>query len=292
MIAQVSLTPTESKKLIAKAVANMKEVKNAVHNGLLVLHPSSSTYFIVEEITGTKPNTNAWVCGVVSPRGTCHELGVRLADMAVSRPFTIDPGAFPHSWVIREGKMSAGEELTKILEQMGPDDFYIKGVNAIDPQGNVGVLVGSPVEGGSIGRALSAQRKRGFNIIWPVGLEKLIPLSIQEAAKEARRANLDYAMGMPASLLPCPGGIKIDEMDAITSLSGASAIPISAGGLGGAEGAITLIIKGDDESVKKAIQYVEQSKGAQLPQVRLSNCSGCAANNILCKYNLESKHWV
>lgn len=43
MLAQVSLTPTESKKLIAKAVAEMDVVKKAANQGIVALHPSSST---------------------------------------------------------------------------------------------------------------------------------------------------------------------------------------------------------------------------------------------------------
>lgn len=55
MLAQVVLTPAESKKLIAKAVAKLDVVKQAAADGMIVLHPSSSTYFIFEELTGVKP---------------------------------------------------------------------------------------------------------------------------------------------------------------------------------------------------------------------------------------------
>ncbi len=291
MLAQVLLTPAESKKLIAKAIAGMDGVKKALKKGLIVLHPSSSSHFVVEEILGFKPPTEAWVCGVASPRGMCFEVGVFLATQKFAAAVTSDPGTFPHSWVIKDGKFSAGEALSSLLEQMGPGDFYIKGVNAVDPQGNVGVLVGNLVEGGTIGRVMSAQRKNGFQIIWPVGMEKLIPISIQQAVQEVKKSAIDYSMGMPAGLFPCTGGRKIDEMEAINILSGAEAVPISAGGLGGAEGAITLMIKGDEASVKKAISFVEQSKGAISPRVRLANCGQCIANGITCK-NMDKKPWV
>jgi len=51
MLAQISLIPAESKKLIAKAVARMEPVQRAIREGIVVLHPSSSTYFVVQEIT-------------------------------------------------------------------------------------------------------------------------------------------------------------------------------------------------------------------------------------------------
>jgi hypothetical protein len=78
MLAQIVLTPAESKKLIAKAVARLEAVQQAAKNGIVALHPSSSTYFIVEEITGLKPKTNYWVCGVVTPRGMCVEMAMAL----------------------------------------------------------------------------------------------------------------------------------------------------------------------------------------------------------------------
>jgi hypothetical protein len=43
-----------------------------------------------------------------------------------------------------------------------------------------------------------------------------------------------------------------------------TAIPISAGGLGGAGGAIIMIIMGDDRQVTRAIDYVQEVKGVQL----------------------------
>jgi len=247
MVGQVTLTPTESKKLTAKAIARMDVVKQAAAKGMVVLHPSSSTYFVVEEITGSKPKTNVWVCGVIAPKGACVEMGMAMGFQFDTSAATHDPGDFHHSWVIRNGEVSVGEKLSGLLEQMGSEDVYLKGVNALDPQGNVGVLVGNPIEGGTIGRVLSAWRKKGFNLIFPVGLEKLIPLSVDHACKEAARSGCDYAMGIAVGLFPITEGQVLTEVDAIRILSGATAIPIAAGGLGGAEGAVVLVIKGTDE---------------------------------------------
>ncbi len=288
MLAQVSLMPTESKKLIAKAIAKMDIVKQAANEGMVVLHPSSSTFFVVEELTGSKPKTNVWVCGVVTPKGTCGDMGVMTGEQSLT--MAKGPGDFLHSWVIRHGKVSAGEKLSELLEQMGPRDVYIKGVNALDHQGNVGVLVGNLVEGGTIGLVIATAKKRAFNLIFPVGLEKLIPVPIAQAAKEAKRAGYDYAMGVPTGLFPCPDGRTVTELDAIEMLSGATAIPIAAGGLGGAEGAVTLAIKGNEEQVKKAIDYAEQSKGARLPQLRLFDCHECP--NPMCRFPVGDKHWA
>ena len=117
-----------------------------------------------------------------------------------------------------------------------------------------------------------------------------LPGDISEASKEAKQTKHDYAMGLSCGLLPLPRGEIITEIDAIRILSGAMAIPIGAGGLGGAEGAITLVIKGGDEQVKKAIDYSEQSKGARLPQLRLPNCFNCQPRP--CRFPVRDKHWA
>lgn len=287
MLAQVVLTPTESKKLIAKAVAKMDVVRQA---GLVVLHPSSSTYFVVEELTGNKPDTNFWVCGLVAPRGNCVE-------MAMLEPPPRAPegrGGFRSWWVIREGRLCPpGETIAELIEQMKPTDAFIKGVNALDPTGGVGILLGDPAAGGSWGPIVSAWRRVSFSLVFPVGLEKLIPIPIGQAAQETRPAKYDYAMGLPTALSACPEGetvSKVTEVDALSILSGAVAVPVAAGGLAGAGGAVTLVVKGDESQVKKAIEFIEQSKGARLPQLRLRNCKGCPVAH--CRFPVADKPWA
>jgi hypothetical protein len=299
MLAQVSLIPAESKKLISKAITKMDVFQQALRKGLIVLHPSSSTYFLFEEVTGRKPPTNVWVCGLIAPKGTCVEMGVMLggpasfANVEKNAPHSArpNPETFPHCWVLRKGEFSHQEPLSVLLEEMGPNDVFVKGVNALDIEGKVGVLWGNLAEGGTAALVMAAQRRKGFHVIFPAGLEKLIPFSIKEAAKEAKRFKYDYSMGMPCGLLPCEG-IVVTELRAIEILSGARAIPIAGGGLGGAEGAVTLVIKGDKEQVTKAIQEVEDSKGARLPQVRLSNCNECPLSSSSCGFPLKDKPWV
>ena len=89
-------------------------------------------------------------------------------------------------WAIKKGKVLVEVPLSELLEQMTAKDVYIKGVNALDTQGSAGILIGEPVQGGALGIVLSAWRKKKFNFIYPAGLEKLIPISIIQAAKEAK----------------------------------------------------------------------------------------------------------
>jgi hypothetical protein len=284
MLAQIVLTPAESKKLIAKAIVRLEAVQQAAKKGIVALHPSSSTYFIVEEITGSKPKTNYWVCGVVTPKGMCVEMAMALGTGLTPHEESTDPGDLQGTWVIEKGQLANAEKLSSLLYRMTPSDVYVKGINALDREGNVGVLFGLE---GSMGYIQAARKKRKFTIIYPAGLEKLIPLSVKEAAKEAKLTRYESGMGMPVGLFPCPTGVTVNEVRAIEILSGASAIPIASGGLGGAEGAITLVLKGKANEVKKALDFVEQSKGARLPDLRLCNCTDCPVPN--CRFPMTGK---
>ena len=299
--AQLLLTPVESKKLIALAVLEMEDVKQALRKGIVALHPSSSTYFIAEQILGKRPPTDVWVCGTILPKGLCGDtvtqiiLGSLTANEyesdAVS--FTGHKRDFTFTWVFNKGKLEPGRPLKDVLDELGPGDFYIKGVNALDPNGRVGILIGATSKvhdeaGGTIGRAMACAKEKGFQILFPTGLEKLIPISIEEAAKEATPRSCSYWMGHGAALMPGKGKV-ITELDAIKILTGATAIPFAAGGLEGAEGAIAIIVKGEQQQVDKAVACVEKVKGAKLPPVRQRNCQNCVR---LCSLAGESKPWV
>jgi hypothetical protein len=296
MRAQVVLTPAESKMLISKAIARMDIVKHALSKGTVVIHPSSTTYFLVEEITGKESQTEHWVLGAVLSQGLCraagkegkhYKLGAHLDQVKNMKQLVSD---FPFKWVIRNGELRSGIPLGKIMEEMGPEDVYIKGCNALDIKGNAGVLFGHS-GGGTIGYVMACQRKKGFKIILPVGLEKLIPVTIMQAARAARRTDFEYGMGMPCGLMPVKGGVTITELEAIKILSGgAKAVPNAAGGLGGAEGAIVLAIEGDREQVTRAIEFVEQSKGAKLPKAHAVDCEHCTVPD--CRFPVGKKHWA
>lgn len=292
MRAQITLTPTESKKLIAKAVAKMEVVQRAAQEGVIAIHPSSSTYFIVEELLGERANTTAWACGIVVPKATCIEMGSRVSKDAgdvFDEKGRGGPEDFRLTWVIKDGTLRTGIKLGTLLGEMGPQDVYIKGVNALDMEGTVGVLIGNPVEGGTIARVVAASRRKGFPLIFPVGLEKLVPHPIREASKEAQRRNLDYCTGMACNLMPVAGAV-VTEITAFDILSGAKATVIAAGGLSGAEGAVTLVLTGGEEQVSPAITFFEASKGAVLPQVRTFNCYDCPIAH--CHSPIVGKSWA
>jgi hypothetical protein len=275
MRAQVTLTPSESKKLLAKSLMVMDSIKRARHGGLLVIHPSSTTLFLVEELIGKRPE-GMWACGVVVPKGMC--LSWEVLESGFFRQTPSKGGAqdmreFPFSWVLDKGEFHTGIPLGSLLERMGKEDVYVKGANAIDPEGKVGVLYGAK-GAGTIGKVIAASRRRGFEIILPVGLEKLIPTPIADASKVASREGTDVAMGTPVGLIPVAGEV-VTEVNAIDILSKAQAVVVAAGGLGGAEGSVTLVMRGSTDEVNRALKVVKDVKGAAIPEVFPTDCSVC-----------------
>jgi len=270
MRCQIVLTPSESKKLIGKAVVQLPAVKKALKENILAIHPSTTTSFVMEEITGRRPE-GTWVFGVIVPRGTCRNK--RLMEILSKRTPEQLHKPVGHMWIFKQGKLQETMQLESLLEKMGPQDVLIKGANAIDSEGNVGVLI-ARFDGGTIGKIMAYKMARGFNLIFPVGLEKLIPISIKEAAEEAGILKMDYSTGVPVGLMPAQG-IVITELKAINILTGAKATPIASGGVQGAEGSITLVVKGENHQVKKVIDIVRRLKGTRLPRIPLAKCSEC-----------------
>lgn len=288
MKAVVVLNPTESKKLIAKAVVRAPEVVKAVQNGRVVIHPSTSTYFIFEELTSQIPATEVWLCGAIVGKGLCVEYGSYIQTVRGAK-YLAQPGQFPHSWIIKNGQVQPEESIDDICASLGSDDVYIKSGNALDSEGKVGVLIGSEAEG-TIARVAVAAKKRGFPIVFAMGLEKLIPISITEASRALGSSkSLDYSMGLRCALLPVPGK-TITEIEALKILAGVDSHPVAAGGVGGAEGSIVLVLSGEKEGLDRAVKEVESVKGAQLPTVRTPDCRICIATAV-CPMAGHPKAW-
>jgi hypothetical protein len=257
---QVTLTPPESKKIIAQAVVALDVVGQARKDGIILVSTSTTCAFILEELTNRKI-TQGYGCGIITPRGTCI-----MQEMLDS----IRKRGYAKVWVLEKGTLHEDLTLDDVLKRMGAGDVFIKGANALDPHGNAGIFLGSPT-GGTVGKVLGTAMAKGIKIIIPVGLEKMIPTPIMKAAAETGINKMNYSMGMPVGLLPLNGTI-IDEVKAFQILAGADAIPIGAGGLNGAEGSITLVIKGSDSQVEKSLRIAKSVKGTQEPGVRPAEC--------------------
>jgi len=242
--AMVVLNPAESRRLLAKAVVQLPEVKSAMKNGIIILARGITNAFVTEELLNL----------YIEPKGG------QTVGMVCNGITDANSGPPPSSLhVIRNGKaMEKADSNVEILD-FGPDDVFIKGANAIDSEGNAGVY-SSSVKGGTIGMAWPILTPRGSQLIMLVSLEKMVA-SVIEAAKHTGIYHFKYSTGLPAKLVPVPLGKVITEIQALAILARVRAFHIGSGGVGGSEGSVHLSIEGDEKSVSKAFELIQSIKG-------------------------------
>ncbi len=239
----VTLTPAESKRLIARGLLATDTVKEALKNGYLCVTLGTTSSYLVEEILGEYDKTRH-IAGVVLPQG----LSVTEAESRASDA------------IFHKGKYLKGKKIIDVLDELGPDDVIIKSANALDTDYTPVVLLASPT-GGTVGSFLGTAASQNITIIMPIGLEKNIPVAYDDFAGQFGKDDWDYAIGTPVGVIAVPEGIAFTEMEAIEALFDVSAIPFAAGGVNGAEGSITLFIEGEDKNIERAHKFMLDLKG-------------------------------
>ncbi len=236
--ALIVLNPQESKRIIAQAVAALPEVQRALGQGRLIIGHGTTNAYIAEEIIGASVSKWHYSAGVIA----AGRLDVTENDTRLS-PFALKKGQpFTGGWV-------------ELLQEFERDDVFIKGANALDPEGNVGVLLASNV-GGTVGQIFGLLSARGAHLIAPVSCEKLVP-DVIEAARHCGASTLDYADGLPVGMAVLTNAYVITEIEAFELLCGVQAWHIASGGIVGSEGAVTLALEGSEEAIKKAVKLSE-----------------------------------
>jgi hypothetical protein len=258
MQALFTLTSSESKRLLGKAVAALPEVQHAKAHGYLVVSRGSTNAFIIEELMNSKTDKERYVAGLII-KGVLCVLGTDLR----SKPVTF-----------HKGEVQAVEP-GSVIDKLVPGDIFIKGANAVDPYGNVGVLMAG-AGGGTMGQFYMALKAQGVETIYPVGLEKLIP-SVEEAARYGGKMMLGRTIGCRVGMACVTDGRVITEIEAIESLFGLNAIHYASGGWGGAEGSVTLIVEGEDNDVGACLDLIEKIKGEPPLPATKSPCKTCGA---------------
>jgi hypothetical protein len=248
----LTLTPAESKRLIAKAVAALPEVKKALRGGVVVICVGTTNGYVAEEL-GLRVDRTRFAAGVVLPKGTCAVSG-GLREIVLVR-----------------GK-ETGKRLSDVIGDLGPRDVVIKGANAIDSSGAAGVFLASE-DGGTVGRFFGSVVSRGVNLVIPVGLEKFVPGSLSEVSRIAGTRRFVHATGLPVGLAVLHGKI-VTEVEAMRVLTGASATPIGKGGVSGAEGSVTLLVSGSESQISRARDLVSRIKGEK-PLIISTDCGKC-----------------
>ena len=242
--ALVMLLPRESKRLIAKGVLAVPEVQRVLERGYFVVSRGVTPSYVLEELTGQPQDKGNSTAGIV----TSSRLG------SVIEEDRLGP------WVFKDGKLSE-EPAPKALANFQARDVSIKGANAVDPKGNIGVLAADKA-GGTVGGIWGTITARGAHWIAPVSLERMVA-DVIEAAQYCGNHLWDYTMGQSAGLMPVTTAKVVTEIQALELLTGVTAVHVASGGVAGSEGAVILALTGEEDVVKAAFELVESIKGEE-----------------------------
>jgi hypothetical protein len=280
------LTVAESKRLICKAILEHPFVKKAWTDGIVVIHPSSTTYFILDELGVDLPkeNNGLWICGHIRAQGLC--LSKPFIELLIGGNYA-DPhkGAeYPFDLVFKKGVLQTPGPLTEVIDEMGEDDVYVKAVNAVDPEGNLGILL-CVAGGGSVGNVIRNKSKGKYKILAATGLEKNILTPIKEAAKLCKGLSLSTGIRTSMTILKADGFIS--EIEAFQTLTGCKATPVACGGVDGMEGGYVFVLEGTEDELNKAWSIWRELKGSQLPTAPDFECAGCPWKGCNCSPNYD-----
>lgn len=264
MTVTFALHPAASKFIIAQAVAQMPEVKNAFENGKIFIGAGTTNLQIAELLLGTKfEPKEEYVAGLISAHVPC------ITDPAVRK-----------NWCIEKGKVIDVDWL-EFLDSFGKDDVFIKGANAVDPQGNVGILLANPF-GGTIGRSIGIIKSRGIKLICPVGLEKLIPSCI-EAEKSLGIYKTPLRLGMQIGFMAVTNAAVMTEIQSLKLLFGVDAVHVASGGVAGMEGSVVLSAECNSEAqAEELLSFVKSALKIPPLKIHKRKCSQC---DNPCFYN-------
>ncbi|MHC1636347.1 MAG: hypothetical protein ACXQTS_07015 [Candidatus Methanospirareceae archaeon] len=257
----LSFTPAEAKRLIAKGVAELAEVKRALKKGIVIIAQGTTNAFVASEILKRlhiekEVDISRFAAGIITDKACC----------------VVPKGERQSEIIIKDGEISE-DGIEKAIEELSSEDVFIKGANALDPHGVAGILVAHPT-GGTIGSAIGTVMARGVNFIIPVGIEKTIPFSIVEAARRIGNMRFYKSMGLPAGLMPVFGKI-VTEVEALKILGADDAFPIGAGGVDGGEGSVVICAEGSEEKMEEIMRVAMEIKGGGRVKVLREDCSKC-----------------
>lgn len=257
MKAVFTLTPAEGRRLIAKGIVQMPEVRAAWENGYIVLVGSTINGYIAQELLGLSIEPQRYTAGINTNRLLC----VTDEDARDSIPI-----------VVYKGKV-VEKTVDDVYDDFHLESVVIKGANAFDETGDIGVIT-SGFNGGTIAATLGTITSTGMKYIFAVGLEKRVP-SVKQAAASVGSKTFDYSMGATFGMFCLSNYPAVTEIEALRILAGVETTLIASGGVGGSEGAVVLVSTGSEAEVKKAIVLVESVKGEPAVSGNKGTCAVC-----------------
>ncbi len=240
-IQTVRLTVSEGKRLIAKGIAENKQVKERLESGVVIITRGTTNTYIAEEIAALNSPAGSFVTGKILPTGA--------KGFAPSQPVA--------EIILINGEraeMSYDEALTLLKE----GDIVFKGANLLNySKGQAAVNIGAP-GGGTVGKLRKYTDQGLGEWIIPIGLEKdcsadLLQLaSILDTNNENRQGTV---------LLNVATEGVYTEIEALKEFATVDIFQIAMGGIGGAEGGVSLMICGSKEEVDKAVAAAKSVHG-------------------------------
>jgi hypothetical protein len=244
--ALISLLPHESKKLVAVGVTAIDWVREKMKKGKIAVARGTTNAFVLEEMIAIREfDKSLYVAGQIVPKGerlTSCPSKKRLKEV-----------------LFVDGKPNEIDSLQDAVKDMTKGDIVIKGGNALDPDGVVGVLLGHPAAG-TCGAFWGAVKAKGLTLLIPIGLEKIVAHSVLYSSMEMGIEEIDLADGYKSGLFPLFGEVFTEIEALLTLFELDDVVHVASGGVGGAEGAVTLLLVGDEVIVRKAYDFCQKLK--------------------------------
>lgn len=241
--AQIILTVSESKRLIAKAVAQMSIVKKALKDGMVVVAKGTTNTYVAEEIAGEKIAHGAYVLGKTMPAkgGKSFKPARDIGEVIMVR-----------------GKHKKRLSLGDAVGSLEAGDVVIKGANALDYDSKTAAVIVGSNSGGTTGKIMPRVMFGKVHLVIPVGLEKQVSGSVIDITNKMREP-VESLNDIPSMVLLT--GHIVTEIEAIKTFADVSVTQVAGGGVGGAEGAVRLLCRGTRSEVEKALKLAEEIQG-------------------------------
>jgi hypothetical protein len=222
MLTTFALHPAASKALIARATTLLPQVQSALRQGKIFIGHGTTNVAVAESLLQRKiTSPEQYVAGVISGQVACM-----TNPAARQQPFCLHNG------------VPVETDWLDFVRSLQSGDIFIKGANAVDAFGRVGILMANEY-GGTIGQSFGLLRARGIEIIVPVGLEKMIP-SCTEAGKGMGINKTGIRLGLPVGYMVLDDITLVTEIESLKIIYGIDAVMVGAGGVGGMEGSVIL----------------------------------------------------
>jgi hypothetical protein len=241
--AWISLTVAESKRLIAKGLMEYPPFSERLREGQVVIARGTTNTYIAEELLNESLRSGEYVAGHILP-----EQGAAELDRSVTR-----------SEILFKNGLIQDTPFADALKGMKAGDIVLKGANIINyHKGQAGVLIGSPT-GGTTGMIVPRINELDLRLIIPVGLEKESTQDIELLSLQTKVPHETIGRAMP--YIWSIEGELFTELEAIKQFADVDVIHVSSGGIGGAEGGVTLSIRGERKEVEKALEKIRSIQG-------------------------------